>query len=123
LGKALSIRWYGERWHGQEAYIIQYNSVANVERASRKTIVSYLDHERTEWLSFLAELPTLAGQLTFQIGQMTHNGASLAESIDQLGKLIDDIGQFNSFSRASFRRSNIFPSPSESVEERLTLGL
>lgn len=108
---------------GQEAYIIQYNSVPNIERASRKTIGSYIDHETAEWLSFLAELPSLAGQLTFQIGQVSHNGASLAKSLDQLGKLVDDAGKFNSFSRASFRRSNILPPPSESVEGRLVLGL
>lgn len=87
---------------GQEAYIIQYNSVPNIERASRKTIGSYLDHEKAEWLSFLAELPTLAGQLTFQVGQVNHDGISLAGSLDQLGKLFDDVGKFNSFSRASF---------------------
>lgn len=108
---------------GQEPYIIQYNSVLNIERASRKTIGSYLDQEKAEWLSFLAELPALAGQLSFQTGQVTHSGNSLAGSLDQLGKLIDDVGKFNSFSRASFRRSNILPPPSDTVEGRLVLGL
>ncbi len=108
---------------GQEVYVIHYNSLPDVERASKRTMATYIETERATWSDFLEELIANSERVSFSIQQSGRTGGTLAKAFDQLEGALEDSTQFSTVSTRNYRRGNAIPPPSDSVEGRLILGL
>lgn len=107
----------------QEKYVIQYYSLPHVERASSKTMTTYLEAEKAAWAPFFKDLSGTSETVRIQNYQTTYTGGTLANIFDRLGEALDDPKKFTAINTANFRRQTVAPPPADSVEGRLVIGL
>jgi hypothetical protein len=107
----------------QTAFVIPYQNLDNVERATRQTMASYLDHEEEVWGAFLEWLSSQNQRVQFQYYQRPITGEALASAFAILRQSLDDPQKFKAVNGSSHRRSTAPPPPSNTLEGQVILGL
>ena len=104
-------------------YVISYRTLPSIERAARRTMVDHLDREQAEWKPFLDLLGSGYGEMQIPASRQAMTGRQLAAAFDPLRAMLNDPDGFGRGTADSFRRTAVAPSPGESMEGRLVLGL